>query len=143
MAAQQPTIGRIVHYTAHGTPVRADGTQAYPSVCRAAMVTAVDDGSRVLVDMEVPGGEITRTVEPGTPSVSLAVLNPTGFFFHERIEQDEDGHVGGTWHWPERVEAPPGGYTTGGPADRIGDAVRRGETSAQKWRGPAGEGGDA
>lgn len=35
--------------------------------------------------------------------VSLCVLNPTGQFFSADVEQDEDGHAGGTWHWPERV----------------------------------------
>lgn len=37
------------------------------------------------------------------PPVSLCVLNPSGVFFDECV-QDEDGKAGGTWHWPERVE---------------------------------------
>ena len=41
MTYQRPSVGRIVHYVSHGTPLRPDGTQAYSSVCRAAMVTEV------------------------------------------------------------------------------------------------------
>lgn len=77
----KPTVGRIVHYVAHGTPVREDGTQAFPSVCRAAVVTEVD-------------GPIS--------TASLAVMNPTGLFFQTGCIQDEVDHAGGTWHWPER-----------------------------------------
>lgn len=67
-----PTVGRILHYKARGS---ADG--AFPSVCRAAIVTETyaDD------------------------FVSLAVLNPTGLFFDQRIEHDEQQSPG-TWHWP-------------------------------------------
>lgn len=88
MPEQQPSVGRIVHYVSHGTPVQADGSQRYTSQCRAAVITAVLD------DPEI---------------VSLAVLNPTGMFFHEAVAQwepEESGdirHGGGTWHWPERV----------------------------------------
>lgn len=61
----------------------------YKSACRAAVVT------------EVVGDD---------PSVlSLCVLNPTGVFFnsgvlHDEGDADAEGHWGGTWHWPERVE---------------------------------------
>ena len=75
-----PSVGRIVHYVSHGTPVREDGTQAFTSECRAAIVTSAPEGK----------------------PVSLCVLNPTGFFFNV-ADQDEDGREGGTWHWPERV----------------------------------------
>jgi hypothetical protein len=77
-----PSIGRIVHYVSHGSPVLPDGTQTYKSECRAAVVT------------EITGfGEM----------VGLCVLNPTGQFFQRVVEQDEGAHAGGTWHWPERV----------------------------------------
>lgn len=72
-----PSVGRIVHYVSYGTP----GGE-YPSVCRAAVVTHVDD-----LDM-----------------CSLAVLNPTGMFFNEHVLHNEEEQDGGTWHWPERVE---------------------------------------
>lgn len=87
----QPTVGRTVHYVSHGTPVRADGTQAYPSVCRAAIVTEVGPGSD-------PNGI------GATDDASLAVLNPTGMFFNRGCAHDEDAKAGGTWHWPERAE---------------------------------------
>jgi len=41
---QQPSVGRIVHYVSHGTPVQPDETQAYPSVCRAAIIAESDYG---------------------------------------------------------------------------------------------------
>jgi hypothetical protein len=95
----QPSVGRIVHYVSHGTPVRPDGTQEFASECRAAVITEVD-------------------LEPGAPlkivpDVSLCVLNPSGMFFNRTVPYDEDGGAllrqhhrlpqGGTWHWPERV----------------------------------------
>lgn len=85
-----PTVGRIVHYVSHGTPQREDGSQAHPSACRAAIVTAVRD-------MEpVP--------EHGVPYVDLCVLNPTGMFFNQECRYDA-AHRGGTWHWPERADS--------------------------------------
>jgi hypothetical protein len=88
MTEQKPSVGRIVHYVSHGTPVKADGTQAYESKCRAAIVTEVD-----VNDPSVVG---------------LCVLNPTGQFFNQGVTRDEGdendaGRWGGTWHWPERV----------------------------------------
>lgn len=82
-----PSVGRIVHYVSHGTPVRGDGTQAFTSECRAAIVTEVE-----------PDPFSTGHV------VGLCVLNPTGQFFNRGLMQDEDTKAGGTWHWPERVE---------------------------------------
>jgi hypothetical protein len=84
--SQTPSVGRIVHYVSHGTPPRADGSQAYTSQCRAAIITEVR-------------GEANETGQ----CVGLCVLNPTGQFFDPHICQDEDGKAGGTWHWPERT----------------------------------------
>lgn len=81
MPEQAPSIGRVVHYVSHGFPVREDGTQAFHSLCRAAIVTE------------------TNTSD----TVGLAVLNPTGVFFDRTVVHDEAAHAGGTWHWPERV----------------------------------------
>ena len=75
------SVGRIVHYVSYGTPPRNDGSQAYASENRAAIVTRVN--------------------EDGT--VGLAVLNPTGLFFHESVMADFEENQPGTWHWPERV----------------------------------------
>lgn len=77
-ATQKPSVGRIVHYVSYGTP----GGE-YKSKCRAAI--------------------ITETNEIQEDQVNLAVLNPTGMFFNVSL-RDEDTKVGGTWHWPERVE---------------------------------------
>lgn len=92
-----PRVGDIVHYVAHGTPPRPDGSQDYPSVCRAAIVTAVDTY---------------------TGHLSLAVLNPTGMFFNQavahaagdssdnapgaRCHTGGRAYPGGSWHVPER-----------------------------------------
>lgn len=97
--ADQPTVGRIVHYRSFGTP----GGE-YTSECRAAVVTEV-------------GGEV-RTGPEGT--VALAVLNPEGMFFNRHVYQDERDKTGGTWHWPERADPPgpvdpPDGGDTGNP----------------------------
>lgn len=62
MPEQTPGVGRIVHYVSHGTPKGEDGTQAYSSQCRAAVVTETGDANL---------GE-----HPG--DVGLCVLNPTG-----------------------------------------------------------------
>jgi len=78
----RPTVGRIVHYVSHGTPPRSDGTQAYTSQCRAAIVTEVGE-NRI---------------------VGLCVLNPEGQFFNRGVHHQEDEHAGGSWHWPERED---------------------------------------
>ncbi|WP_262702061.1 MULTISPECIES: hypothetical protein [Streptomyces] len=86
---QTPSVGRVVHYVSHGTPARPDGSQAFRQECRAAIVTEVDK--------EDP----TR--------VGLAVLNPSGLFFHPLAggcvldEAPEGARDGGSWHWPERT----------------------------------------
>jgi hypothetical protein len=84
----QPTVGRIVHYVSHGSPVRADGSQAFKSEPRAAIITAV-----------------THTpLFPDNPIVDLCVLNPTGFFFNQNVAHDDSVNpAGGTWHWPPRA----------------------------------------
>lgn len=85
---QQPSVGRVVHYVSYGTP----GGE-YPSVCRAAIITAVDDYQTPAVNDD--GAHIGH--------VSLCVLNPEGMFFNRSVGQSEDNHRGGTWHWPERI----------------------------------------
>lgn len=94
------TVGRIVHYVSYGTP----GGE-YTSQCRAAIITDVDD--RQYATMGSGGDPLDVDHAP----VGLAVLNPSGMFFNEAV-QDEDGKAGGTWHWPERAAGglvtPPG-----------------------------------
>lgn len=78
--SEQPSIGRMVHYTSYGTPGGEYGQE-----CRAAVIT------------ETGGGD----------TVGLAVLNPTGQFFNRQVPHDDTdrpgpgGRPGGTWHWPE------------------------------------------
>lgn len=107
MSIQRPTVGRIVHYVSHGTPVRADGSQAYPSLCRAAIVTEV--GVWITVETTQPEsfsrseGRPIRHAEQWffDDAVHVTVMNPTGEMFHF-CKHDEVDRVGGTWHWPER-----------------------------------------
>jgi hypothetical protein len=93
MSEQKPSVGRVVHYVSHGTPVRTDGTQAYTKQCRAAVIT----------ELSYYDPELTKP----TYEVGLAVLNPTGLFFRPLAEGgcefDDAAHAAGTWHWPERV----------------------------------------
>jgi hypothetical protein len=72
-----PTVGRIVHYVAYGTP----GGEYPVNVCRAAVVT---EGNATTI---------------GT--VGLMVINPTGVHFRESVPYSEQ-KTAGTWHWPER-----------------------------------------
>lgn len=74
---QIPSVGRVVHYRAHGSP-----NGQHKAADRAAMITEVTDNE----------------------TVSLAVMNPTGFFFNQGCKLDEsETPAGGTWHWPPRV----------------------------------------
>lgn len=78
MTLAKPTIGRIVHFVSAGHSL---GT--YSSTCRAAIVTDVKDDN----------------------SISCAVFSGKGMYFYEGLTYDE-GNAGGTWHWPEMVNAP-------------------------------------
>ncbi|MBA0053413.1 hypothetical protein E0L36_21810 [Streptomyces sp. AJS327] len=85
-APPRPSVGHTVHYVSHGTPLRGDGSQAFPAACRAAVITEVDRD------------------DPGR--VGLAVQNPTGTFFHPLAAggsefADAETALGGSWHWPE------------------------------------------
>lgn len=103
----QPSVARLVHYVSHGTPVQSDGTQVFPSACRAAVITGLD--------------QTPEDNAPGEVYADLAVLNPTGMFFQQTVRLDPgqapDGqevpplctgrkHRGGTWHWPTHVPTP-------------------------------------
>ena len=79
----KPSVGRIVHYVAYGTP----GGEFPAGVCRAAVITEVPNRT---------GDERTQA------TVSLCAINPTGLFFNRGIPYNE-GKAPGTWHWPERL----------------------------------------
>jgi hypothetical protein len=79
----KPSVGRIVHYVSYGTPAGEYGKE-----CRAAIVTQVNG----------PGADEHERV-------GVAVLNPSGMFFHDdlpELDPAAHGYRGGTWHWPER-----------------------------------------
>lgn len=79
-------VGGIVHYVSHGTPFRPDGSQAYGSVCRAAVITEEgEDGTMGLVVFN-PSGVFLRTLaEGGCPS-----------------DESTGEKAAGSWHWPKR-----------------------------------------
>lgn len=80
---QTPSVARIVHYQAHGSP-----NGQHKSVARAAVITGtITDG---------PEGPVNPDV------VDLCVLNPTGLFFNQGCLFDPDGGPG-TWRWPPKV----------------------------------------
>ncbi|MFE6500760.1 hypothetical protein [Kitasatospora sp. NPDC057738] len=93
----QPSIGRIVHYHSHGSPVQPDGTQRYTSKPRAAIVTAVPE---YLEAEPYDGCPNDGTHLPVV--VSVAVLNPTGMFFDESVSYAEEP-TPGCWSWPPRT----------------------------------------
>lgn len=78
MTLPKPSIGRIVHFVNAGHSL---GT--YSSTCRAAIITDVKDDT----------------------TVTLCVFHPKGQAFYESLTYDAS-NSGGTWHWPEQVEAP-------------------------------------
>lgn len=71
---QLPSVGRIVHYQAYGTP----GGE-FKSVPRAAVVAEVHSDSEITV----------------------CVLNPMGLFFN-RVQYSKEPKPG-CWNWPPRV----------------------------------------
>lgn len=80
---QKPRIGDTVHYRSYGTP----GGE-FKAECRAAMVTAVYPQTPAAVG--------------DTDAVSLCVLNPTGFFFHDVARHDEGAETPGAPGCPNR-----------------------------------------
>lgn len=101
-----PDLGERVHYVAHGTPILPDGTQAYPSVCRAAIVTAL--GAWITVHTSTPNsfdrseGRPIQVAEQWfyDDALGLMVANPTGQFFNPAVPFHHALHglEGGTWH---------------------------------------------
>jgi hypothetical protein len=81
---QAPSLGRIVHYVAFGSP----GGEFPAGKHRAALITNVYDQ---------PGGGVHPT------RVDLVVFNPNGYYFNQHVEMDPKGRKPGSWHWPELV----------------------------------------
>lgn len=80
----KPSVGRIVHYQAFGTP----GGE-FASKPRAAVITEVHD-----VD--------PATQAPEDADVTVCVLNPSGIFFN-RVKHSTTP-APGCWSWPPRVD---------------------------------------
>ena len=91
----KPSVGRIVHYVAYGTP----GGEFPVGAHRAAIITEVyGPGSMP------PSGTVIQIDEHGNgTSVGLCVLNPTGQFFNRGVPHDPTAQQPGSWHWPERT----------------------------------------
>ncbi len=81
---QVPSVGRVVHYVAWGSP----GSEFTGGEHRAAIITEVYQIEPGVVDME---------------RVGICVLNPTGFWFNRHTPYDAPGQERGSWHWPEFV----------------------------------------
>jgi hypothetical protein len=73
---EEPSIGRIVHYVAYGTP----GGEYPEGAHRAAIITEVGANG----------------------FVGLCIMNPTGLFFTREVPFGRQ-NTPGSWHWPERV----------------------------------------
>lgn len=71
---QKPSVGRVVHYQAYGTP----GGE-FKSVPRAAIITEVHNDEEI----------------------GVCVLNPQGIFFNKvkYSEEIKPGH----WNWPPKI----------------------------------------
>lgn len=95
----KPSVGRVVHYVAYGTP----GGEFPAGICRAAVITEVYMQDRRSRDQVSPDGVVIDVDEHGQcTTVGLCVLNPTGQFFNRGVRYDAEKKPG-TWHWPERV----------------------------------------
>ncbi|WP_282795054.1 hypothetical protein [Streptomyces sp. CC224B] len=81
-------VGLTVRYVSHGTPVRPDGSQAFPSVCRAAIVTEVDPTyvGRVGLNVQNPNGVFHYPLADGgcewLPPADGGFPHPGGTFHH-------------------------------------------------------------
>lgn len=99
---QKPSVGRMVHYVAYGTP----GGEFPAGVCRAATITEVYDvrlvDDRTTSPPHPTHGVYTFGPEGWCTDVGLCVMNPTGLFFNRGIPYDE-AKSPGSWHWPERI----------------------------------------
>lgn len=71
----KPTVGRIVHYQAYGTP-----KGEFQSLARAAIVAEVHEDEEC----------------------SVVVLNPQGLFFNKVKHAPDDVPTPGHWNWPPR-----------------------------------------
>lgn len=86
MSEQKPSVGRIVHYQAHGSP-----NGQHKSEPRAAIVTRVpyDNGKS-----SEENGALPSTID-------LFVITPIGSF-HNNDTPFSETPAAGCWNWPPR-----------------------------------------
>lgn len=92
-----PSIGRIVHY------VLAEGHRNKGGH-RAATISAIYQDAKGDVSEASPV-DLRVTLQPHE-TAGDAMSGPRGFIDAEQVLQDPTGKKAGTWHEPERVEAP-------------------------------------
>lgn len=80
-----PAICRAVHYVARGDLCGG-------SSCRAAVITEVHGRTLDPITLD----------ETGPWSVALTVFHPTGWALEDVCVENND-HLPGSWHWPERT----------------------------------------
>ncbi len=85
-----PTVGRIVHYVAFGTP----GGEFPAGEHRAAIITEVSKAEYLAIDQE------DGTALDPELAVGLCILNPTGMYFARGVQFSASWQPG-TYHWPE------------------------------------------
>lgn len=83
----KPSVGRTVHYVSHGTPVRVG--------------LAVLNPEGMFFNLGVPYDEPAEV--DGDPNCSMKSAHGTVFRYCA-CGWREAAKLGGTWHWPERVE---------------------------------------
>lgn len=103
---QKPSVGRIVHYVAYGTP----GGELV-GVCLAAIITevyCVHGPGIARITQHPTDGVFTYNEHGWCTDVGLCTLNPTGLYFNRAVPYAEPEivhgrvvHNPGTWHWPE------------------------------------------
>jgi hypothetical protein len=92
-----PSLGRTVHYTLpEGHPNKGGH--------RAAVISAVYLDAKKQIS-ESSAVDLRATLQPREPQ-SGSCIGPDGFIDAVGVVQDATGLKPGTWHEPERVEAP-------------------------------------
>lgn len=84
MSQQKPSIGRIVHYQAYGTPGGEFKSEPYPAVITSVEIASVNIGG--ICDQQV----------------DLFVMYPNGTSHKPSVpfsEEPKPGH----WNWPPRT----------------------------------------
>jgi hypothetical protein len=92
----KPTVGRIVHYQAYGTP----GGE-FKSVPRAAIIAGIATGASV-PQTTGQSEEDYANQNAAEEWCDIVVLNPQGLFFNRSRHAPGDAPTPGCWNWPPR-----------------------------------------